>query len=915
MAACASSITIAVMAYYSATEQLRAEEDHRLLALLEARKDGFEQYLYSIEKDLHINAVSPFILQAVRDFNQGWEQLAESGENPSAYLKKHYIENNPYPLGEKEKLDAASEGSYYSQAHRQYHPWFRTLQQDRGYYDVFLFNAEGKLVYSVFKENDYATDLINGPWKATDLSKVFRDAKNSADPSYFAFTDFAPYEPSNNVPASFIAQPLFDGETFIGVLAYQMPIETITARVDSEVGLGKTGQIILIGQDKLARSNSHLIHEDIVLKKSFDIEPVDLALQNQHGVMDITDSNGEELIAAYAPLSFENTAFALIATITKAEMLEPLVEFRNELIVKNVVILIVLSLLGSWFGHTLSRRVKALSVAVDGLAEGKNVAIPELKSGDEIGDIARSLVKVDGMSKNAQRIKNALDSVNGNVMMADNDYKIIYLNRSVEEMFEKTEADIKKELPSFSAKGLIGRTIDEFHKNPSHQHAMLDNLTSTYRSTLTISNNIFNLTVNPVFDADNNRLGTVVEWEDVTAERAIEGEINTIVDAAAQGDFSKKIKVADKHGFMLNLSEGINRICDVSLTGLTEIKAVLQSLAQGDLTKQIDNDYQGLFDEIKRALNDTIAQLRQMVGQIKETADAVAASSQEIAMGSRNLSERTEQQASTLEETAASTEQITGTVRQNSENAHQARIISDNASKEATAGANIVKDTVNAMTEITTSSKKVAEIIGVIDDIAFQTNLLALNAAVEAARAGDAGKGFAVVASEVRNLAGRSAEASKEIKQLIELSSSSVGKGQDLVSKSGEALQNIEKAIQEATQLVAEISVASDEQASGIDEINSAVSNMDEATQQNAALVEETTAAAQSMADQAESLQKIMEFFVVAENAIKTVHKENTGGAAVRSKPVSKQPAKHTASAGGQQAGASASAEAGWEEF
>ncbi|NDF11991.1 MAG: PAS domain-containing protein [Proteobacteria bacterium] len=465
----------------------------------------------------------------------------------------------------------------------------------------------------------------------------------------------------------------------------------------------------------------------------------------------------------------------------------------------------------------------------------------------------------------SQRVQTSLDCVTSNVMLADETNTIIYMNPSVINMMKAAEADIRKQLPNFDTEKLIGSSIDNFHKKPEHQRSMLANLKSVYETSITVGGRLFDLVANPVLGKNNERLGTVVEWKDVTLQKAIEAEVDGIVQASAKGDFSKRLPEAGKTGFMLNLSKGINRIGEVSLNGLTEIGEVINSMSQGDLTKKINNQYEGMFDDIKQALNTTIDKLRDTVFDIKDTAQSVNSASSEISSGSTDLSQRTESQASSLEETAASMEQITSTVKQNSENAQQANALSSRASEVATTGGQVVGNAVKAMERISASSQKIADIIGVIDDIAFQTNLLALNAAVEAARAGEAGKGFAVVASEVRSLAGRSASASKEIKTLINESVDEVKKGSELVNEAGKTLEQIVKSVKDVTGLMSEIASASEQQATGIDEINSAISEMDEGTQQNAALVEENTAAAQSLVEQAGKLESLMEFFRISD--------------------------------------------------
>ncbi|AON57004.1 methyl-accepting chemotaxis protein [Herbaspirillum seropedicae] len=294
---------------------------------------------------------------------------------------------------------------------------------------------------------------------------------------------------------------------------------------------------------------------------------------------------------------------------------------------------------------------------------------------------------------------------------------------------------------------------------------------------------------------------------------------------------------------------------------LNEAVAVAERVAQGDLTMDIratSTDETGMLMHSLRAMNDS---LQQIVGEVRTGTDTITTASQEIATGNLDLSSRTEEQAGSLEETASAMEELTATVKQNADNARQANQLAASASDIATQGGAVVGQVVQTMEGITESSNRIADIIGVIDGIAFQTNILALNAAVEAARAGEQGRGFAVVASEVRSLAQRSASAAKEIKQLIDDSVEKVGAGSQLVERAGATMSEVVASVRRVTDVVAEISAASSEQSTGIEEINRAITQMDEVTQQNAALVEEATAAAQSLQDQAARLSQVVSVF------------------------------------------------------
>ncbi len=461
------------------------------------------------------------------------------------------------------------------------------------------------------------------------------------------------------------------------------------------------------------------------------------------------------------------------------------------------------------------------------------------------------------------RIKIALDGCQTNVMVADDDYDIVYMNHTMVDMLKVGESDIRKDLPQFNSSKLIGQSIDTFHANPDHQRRMLDQLNSTHKTELKIGGRTFALSVSPVRDEDQNRIGTVVEWNDITMERAVEAELNTVVSAAVAGDFTQRVGLDGKSGFMLSMAEAINQLSETCDRGLSDVGRMLKALAQGDLTQRVTADYEGTFAEIKVDANETSERLSQIVTEITVAAGEVSNAASEITAGSADLSQRTEQQASSLEETAASMEEMAATVKTNAENAEQANQLGISAREVATDGGEVVGEAVTAMAKIEESSQKISDIIGVIDEIAFQTNLLALNAAVEAARAGEAGKGFAVVASEVRTLAQRSSEAAKDIKALILDSGNQVKDGVQLVNKAGQTLNEIVESIKRVTDIISEIAAASKEQASGVEEINSAVTEMDEMTQQNSALVEENAAAAKTLEEQSVAMNDRMSFFKI----------------------------------------------------
>ena len=371
---------------------------------------------------------------------------------------------------------------------------------------------------------------------------------------------------------------------------------------------------------------------------------------------------------------------------------------------------------------------------------------------------------------------------------------------------------------------------------------------------------------NPLIGTDGKPYKVVKFATDVTAQvktaRALDDavtETQQTIEAVLDGADDRRISTAGKTGQLMTLANSVNSMIDNVLSAVTETSRTVQRAIDGELALRISTQEKtGHFRKLSETVNALIDNMMNVVKSLQKTASEVQVGAQEIARGNLDLSQRTEEQASSLEETASSMEEMTSTVKNNADNAAQANQLAAAAREQAERGGKVVGSAVAAMSEINSASKKISDIIGVIDEIAFQTNLLALNAAVEAARAGEQGRGFAVVASEVRNLASRSAQAAKEIKVLIQDSVGKVGEGTKLVDESGRMLSDIVTGVKKVTDVVAEIAASSREQAAGIEQVNVAMTAMDAMTQQNAALVEQASAAAQALTEQAANLTSLI---------------------------------------------------------
>ncbi len=536
------------------------------------------------------------------------------------------------------------------------------------------------------------------------------------------------------------------------------------------------------------------------------------------------------------------------------------------------VTIVGLIISGILFNNYITTPVKQAVKTLGQLAEGDFSDWFSVDRNDEFGLILQHLQSTQirlGNNINetmlvaaeTSRIKQAIDKVDSNIMITDTDNNIIYINESLLKMMGKAEDSFNSIISGFKAKNLIGSNISIFNTNTEFKRYLGNQITSPATIETRIGDSNLRIAANPVTNKNGEHVGAVMIWTDCFQEVVIEADLKRIIHAALEGDLTPRIDASNMEGFFNTLSEGINQLLQICDNVIDDTLKAMSALSRGDLSHTIDSEYKGSFGQLKTDVNNTISKLTEVMGQINSSASSVLNGSQEIARGNTDLSDRTERQASSLEETASGMEEMTSTIRLNADNARQANQLASSAREQAEQGSHVVGNAVSSMNKITSSSKKIADIIGVIDEIAFQTNLLALNAAVEAARAGEQGRGFAVVASEVRNLAGRSATAAKEIKDLIEDSVNKVEEGSSLVNESGQTLDGIVKSVKEVSDIIAEIAAASTEQADGIEQVNQAISQMDEMTQQNAALVEEAAAASEAMGQEADVLSDLVGFF------------------------------------------------------
>ncbi|MBE5317179.1 MAG: PAS domain-containing protein [Xanthomonadales bacterium] len=653
-----------------------------------------------------------------------------------------------------------------------------------------------------------------------------------------------------------------DGQ-FVGVVCADIALDSLQQRLQA-VRIGQTGRVRLLSAKGtvLVDADTAAIGKPFASSYAADL----LSRIQADETIEIADDNSTQV---YVPIQVGEASgrFVLGVELPMEELLAGArrvgtTVFWVALVMSIVVVAATVLLLRRLVGAPLAGSV----ASIEQLAGGNFDARIDVSREDELGRLNRSMSRMAGEIKGRierdqaiarvnLRVRLALDQASVGVMIADNDHTIVFANPRVTRMLSDQAGEIRKQIPEFDPKDIVGKSIHRFHGNQVQRvRARLDSIRDQHQTRIQLGAAIFELFVNPVNDEQGNRIGFVVEWHDRTVDVRFEHEIAEVVQAAARGILTERMGTEGRTGFYALVSTSLNALLDQVESSIREIRRVLSGLAHGDLSNRISVDMVGVFGDIKNDANATVDSLREIVGEIQGAVRAINSAAGEIASGNADLSSRTEQQAASLEETAASMEELTSTVRQNAENARSANQLSIGAADVAERGGHVVSQVVTTMGEINAQSRKIEDIIGVIDGIAFQTNILALNAAVEAARAGEQGRGFAVVAGEVRTLAQRSAAAAREIKGLISETVQKVGSGSQLVDSAGATMAEIVASVKRVTDIMGEISAASAEQTAGIEQVSNTVTHMDETTQQNAALVEEATAAARAMEEQAARL-------------------------------------------------------------
>jgi methyl-accepting chemotaxis protein len=627
------------------SEVVQAQID-KMAATRDARKLLIMEYLSSIEMDLTTLAGSPVTQDAAIDFKLAWRSLQA---NQESYLKKYYINENPHPIGKKENLDFADDPSLYSTYHGKYHPWLREYLRNRGYYDIFLFDTEGNLLYTVFKEQDFATNVNNGKWKDTDLGVVYRAAMKSEKP---VFKDFHSYAPSNGAPASFIAQRVMHKSgKVIGVLAFQMPIDNFNALVSSPQGLGETGKVLIVGQDGLMRNNDRLQEKSTILKQAVTHAILPKALAGETGVAENTDYNNTPVLSAYAPINFMGVTWAAIVDLNKTELMAPLDDMRDQVLLVMLGISVVVICSGIVFSRPITRPLESITQVMLRMADGStDVHIPGTRRGDEIGDMSRSL-----------------ESFKVNKLDADM-AKAIEKQRQEEERQRQREESLKQLTVEFNQD--VSVVI-------SMVSAATDELNATARSMSSIAGETANKSAT-MSDASSSTTDNIASVASAVSQlrgsiQQLTGQVSTSSQAmgSAVEDVDQAVKQIQG---LMSASEQIGDVVKIiqeiaEQTNLLALNATIEAARAGDAGKGfavVANEVKNLAQQTSRATDDIAAQVNKVqqetghavhavreiekkIADVNKTATAIAAGIDEQNYATEEISRSTQTSTSYME--------------------------------------------------------------------------------------------------------------------------------------------------------------------------------------------------------------------------------------------------------------------------
>lgn len=672
-AAAVAAISATLAGYLGSRDSMQSEIESKLDAVLGSRQTALSDYLDTIRADLRVQSTNPVVRQALAEFSDGWRNLP--GDRTET-LQDLYVHDNPYPAGQKQGLNSASDGSIYSDAHAFYHPWMRKLQEERGYYDIFLLDPEGNLLYTVVKERDFGTNLVSGPWADTALGEAFRTARANPVADYQAFFDFEPYAPSYEAPASFISAPMLsDSGQLEGVLVFQTPIGELNSLMQQTAGLGETGETYIVGTDLLMRSDSRFSEESTILARKIDTDAARTAVAGEHGVTQGTDYRGTPVLSAFAAIDFLGTRWGILAEQDIKEAMAPVVSMRNQLIAQLLVVLAIITGIGIMIGRSISRPVVQMTSAMGGIADGNNdVDVPSRDRADEIGEMATA---VQVFKDNAIRME-----------------KMRIEQQEAEERAEKEKRDQMHALADdFESK--VGTIVETVSASATELQSTAESMTAISEETSRQSTTVASASEQASANVNNmasatNELGSSIS--EISAQVQRQADMAAQAAAAASTSNEQVRNLAEQAEGIGEVVELINGIA--AQTNLLALNATIEAARAGEAGRGF-------------AI---------VAGEVKELANQTATATEEI---SKQISQVQEQTGSTVDSIRLINDQIeamndvsTAVAAAIEEQDTATREIGRN-SQEASDGTRLVSEAIAGVTQAATEAGQSAS--GVLD--------------------------------------------------------------------------------------------------------------------------------------------------------------------------------------------------------
>lgn len=668
-----ASLTIGATSYFEARNQLLENLETSLSERLENQSQALHSYVLNIQEDLALFSNTPSIQSALTEFSRGWDET----KSPQQTLQAQYITNNPNPVGQKEKLDQTDISSPYGQVHSKYHPWFRQLRQQRGYYDIFLVSTQGNIVYTTVKEKDFATNIFQGPYKDTGLGDAVRKAATPAKEKMQYFSDFKSYAPSNGAPAGFIATPVqgTDGR-ITGVLAFQLPIDRLNTIMDSSKGLGQYGQNYVVGKDLLMRSDSRFSKTSTILAQKVDTLQAKSALNGESGIIQSVDYRGQAVLAAYKPITFMGAQWALIAEVNWEEATTPLTHTRNRIIELVALVWVVVGGIGLAVSRTITRPMKTIVEAMHKLEHGnKKFSVPHLDRADEVGEMAQALQTFKQHALEADKI--------AAIKIAEQEKQLIK-QRTTEQLIKTFEHKITEALSTVTSAS-------------TQLHKTAEAVTSTVTTTSQKSNIVSRASeqtsqnVQTVATATGQLAAAIKEISQQVANSTTVAKDAVVKTESADSTVQKLSSAAVKIGEILDLISDI-----AEQINLLALNATIESARAGEAGKGfavVASEVKTLASQTARATEEISEQIsniqhvaKDVVGVINTIKDTIRT----INDISSSVAAAVEEQDVTTKEIAANMQTAAGSVHEVSENIKEVQTSSteaDDAAKQVVTAA------------------------------------------------------------------------------------------------------------------------------------------------------------------------------------------------------------------------------------